>query len=240
MCTEAYPSQRPLAPAFSEARPSARLDLFRALRRRAAAGKPQSDAGDPRWAWVGLHVEGAHRLPARLKEGSSVIRSAETFPATTRPRADPSFNLRIASPTMRWGFLTLAVLLAAVLGGCGGDSTTIITQIQTTEEATEDAVMMNFGSQEFTEPTEFSFSVNGDLVADHLTWENWGAASATGSGSFAFRDYPSTRRVAVGGVVTVSGLSTCHGTNYYTQTSFEFNSKPPFEPQAIELPTPCD
>lgn len=139
------------------------------------------------------------------------------------------------------------VIAAVTLVACGGSDTTVINNTTTvtaevtttTEDAAGDAVMMNQGSQEFTEPAEFSFSVNGDLVANDLTWANWGADTAKGSGTFAFRDYPSTRRVEVGGTVAVSGLSECNGKRYYTQAAFSFDSKPPFEPQVSSLPTPC-
>jgi hypothetical protein len=150
------------------------------------------------------------------------------------------------------GIVVVAVA-AQAFAACGGDTTTVVNNTTTvtsevatttdnaaqTEESAEDAVMMNYGSQEFAEPAEFSFSVNGDLVANDLTWENWGGDTAEGSGRFAFRDYPSTRRVEVSGTIAVSGLSECNGKSYYTRTTFSFDSKPPFEPE-VALPTPCD
>ncbi len=150
--------------------------------------------------------------------------------------------------------LTLAIALA-IAAGCGGSSnTTIINQTVTapaTDEvvpggsttptgATNAPVMMDFGSQEFTEPAEFSFSVNGDLTAGDLQWSGWGEPTAQADGQLAFRDYPSTKRVEIPGTVTVSRLKECKGKNYYTRVSFDYGSGAPFDPNVPDLPTPCD
>jgi hypothetical protein len=145
-----------------------------------------------------------------------------------------------------------AFALLSSTPGCGGDSTTVINStvaVTTTVSETTTSTSADTGAvfiqgvvgQGSSQPTNFSFSVDGDLSAAGLAWENWGEETATGSGDFSFRDYPSTRRVVVPGSMTVSRLAECQGAEYYTDISFDLPADAPFQPLTKNiLTTPCD
>ena len=88
-------------------------------------------------------------------------------------------------------------------------------------------------------PSQFGFSVDGDLVGRDLAWQNWGSSTATATGSFDFSPPPKHRTTTVGGTFTVSGLKPCNGTSYYTAGELSFDQTPPFQP-TVFLSTPCD
>jgi hypothetical protein len=65
-------------------------------------------------------------------------------------------------------------------------------------------------------PTKLGFSADGDLVAQHLKWSDWGQSIAVGKGLFVFREAPSNASDAVSGSVTLSQPKRCNGKLHYT------------------------
>ena len=62
----------------------------------------------------------------------------------------------------------------------------------------------------FVEPSTYSFSVDGDLVAKSLDWHGWGEAKATAFGTLA--EHPASGLVdTFQGSVTASAPQTCEG-----------------------------
>ena len=144
-------------------------------------------------------------------------------------------------------FAVLALLGAA---GCGGDEGTTTSAPPTTAGAsgatgpaepspTGEAYIRDLTGQEFSEPEEFRFSVNGDLIASSLSWSGWGGEEAEGTGELRFVDSQTEPAVKLPGVVTFSGLAECNGKTYYTHAEVEADNAP-FQPNPLEYPTPCE
>jgi hypothetical protein len=147
---------------------------------------------------------------------------------------------------MRFRAAALLPLVVAVLAGCGGGDTTVIQTVATTTTTQSTATtsggetfVMDVMSRQSAQPSEFQFSVNGDLIARNLSWGGWGSPTATGTGSFDFNPAPHDKTTTVPGTVTVSSPQRCNGDTYYTSVQFKFEQTPPFEPVATPLSTPC-
>ena len=150
---------------------------------------------------------------------------------------------------MRRDALALAAAVILAAAGCGGDETTTVPT--TTAGAsgatgaigpatpTGEAFVRDLTGQEFSEPEEFRFSVNGDLIASGLSWTGWGDAEAEGTGELRFVDSQTEPATKVPGVVTFSGLAECAGQNYYTHAEVEADNAP-FQPSLPVYPTPCE
>jgi hypothetical protein len=128
------------------------------------------------------------------------------------------------------------LLVSSVLAGCGVGNTTIIQSSTSSDPAS--VFMSEFSGKESSQPSEFSFSVSGDLVATGLEWKDWGSPTATGSGTLTER--PSGQApVDFQGTVTVTGLVRCRDASYYTKATVSVPPDAPFQPQIAPLPTPC-
>ena len=149
---------------------------------------------------------------------------------------------------MRRAALAAAILILA-LAGCGDDdapTTTVTTPVGASgttgvagpAEPNGEALVRDLTGQEFSEPEEFRFSVNGDLIASGLSWTGWGEAEAEGTGELRFVDSQTEPPANLPGIVTLSGLAECEGRNYYTHAEVEADNAP-FEPSLPEYPTPC-
>ena len=132
--------------------------------------------------------------------------------------------------------LPLALLAAGlVLAGCGGETTTVTETVRRPATFIVDVL-----DKRTVRPSEIAFSVNRDLVASELAWEDWGKPTASATATFVFDQAPHTSKSSVPGKLVVSGLERCGGAAYYTSTRFEFEEEPPFQPQVPPLSTPCD
>ena len=147
--------------------------------------------------------------------------------------------------------LASALAALALLGaaGCGdGDETTSTVTVGASGASgvagpaepspTGEAFIRDLTGQEFSEPEEFRFSVNGDLIGTDLSWTGWGDAEAEGAGELRFVDSQTEPPVSVPGVVTFTVLSECEGRNYYTHAEVDADNAP-FQPTPLDYPTPC-
>ena len=139
--------------------------------------------------------------------------------------------------------LIVALLLAVVLASCGGGSAS------STETVMHHAKKKKSGQtflpdvasdRRFVEPSTYSFSVDGDLVAKSLDWHGWGAAKATAFGTIA--EHPASGLVdTFQGSVTASAPKTCQGATYYTEVFAHVPKQADFVPtEPTKLSTPCD
>ena len=148
---------------------------------------------------------------------------------------------------VRGAITLLAVGAAVAAGGCGGGSTTIInktvtTQASSTTSTTSASIkvfMMDPGSQRFVAPTEFSFNVDGAVVGKQLHWTDWGAPTATATGTVAERDFPDQAGAEFQSTIKLSQLLACKGAQYYTHATIPVPANAPFKPNVNPLPTPC-
>jgi len=67
-----------------------------------------------------------------------------------------------------------------------------------------------------SEPSMLSFSVDGDLSAEHLKWSDWGQPVTFATGTFIFDKPPNHVITTVPGRVTLSRPVSCKGRSYYT------------------------
>ena len=151
--------------------------------------------------------------------------------------------------TPRRTAIALATLTLLGASGCGeGDGTTTTpTTTAGVSGATGpaeplaggDAFIRDLTGQEFSEPEEFRFSVNGDLIGSGLSWTGWGEDEAEGTGELRFVDSQTEPPATLPGVVTLSALAACDGRNYYTHAEVDADN-PPFEPNPLDYPTPCE
>jgi hypothetical protein len=138
-----------------------------------------------------------------------------------------------------------ALLAALVLASCGGGSSTTITRTQTVMEHAKKKSGQTFlpdvaGGRRLVEPTSYSFSVDGDLVAKSLDWHGWGEAKATAFGTIA--EHPASGLVdTFQGSVTASAPQSCEGARYYTEVFAHVPKQADFVPtEPTRLSTPCD
>jgi hypothetical protein len=90
-------------------------------------------------------------------------------------------------------------------------------------------------------PRTLSFSVDGDLVGEHLRWRHWGGPRATAKGTIYERTgYPSYATVHIPGTITLTALRTCDGAHYYTRYAVHASGKLLFRPVGSRLLTPCN
>jgi hypothetical protein len=133
--------------------------------------------------------------------------------------------------------LPIALLAAGVVAaGCGGDEGTTVTETVRAPAT----FIVDVLEKRNVRPSELAFSVNRDLVATGLRWENWGEPTATATATFVFDQAPHTGKSTIQGRLLVSRLERCQGASYYTVTRFEFDEEPPFQPRTPPLRTPCD
>jgi sulfur carrier protein ThiS len=143
------------------------------------------------------------------------------------------------------GVLVLLTAISAVVSGCGGSKTTTVTETervstQSGGSATTSTFIVDVLGQRSEQPSEFAFSVNGDLVARQLRWHGWGSPTATARATFVFNAAPHTSATTVNGKVVATAIERCRAASYYTTTRLEFDERPPFQPQVPRLGTPCD
>jgi hypothetical protein len=141
--------------------------------------------------------------------------------------------------------LAAALLSALVLASCGGGGSTTITRTQTVMEHAKKKSGQTFlpdvaGARRSVEPTSYSFSVDGDLVARSLDWHGWGEAKATAFGTIA--EHPASGLVdTFQGSVTASAPQSCEGARYYTEVFAHVPKQADFVPtEPTRLSTPCD
>ena len=90
-------------------------------------------------------------------------------------------------------------------------------------------------------PRTLSFSVDGDLVGEHLRWRRWGTPRAIARGTIYERvGYPSYTTIHVRGTITLTALRSCHGARYYTRYAIQASGRLLFRPVSSRLLTPCD
>jgi hypothetical protein len=141
--------------------------------------------------------------------------------------------------------LAAALLSALDLASCGGGGSTTITRTQTVMQHAKKKSGQTFlpdvaGARRFVEPTSYSFSVDGDLVAKSLDWHGWGEAKATAFGTIA--EHPASGLVdTFQGSVTASAPQSCEGARYYTEVFAHVPKQADFVPtEPTRLSTPCD
>jgi len=139
--------------------------------------------------------------------------------------------------------LAAALLLAVVLASCGGGSTSSSTEtvMQHAKNKSGQTFLPDVATgRRFVEPTTYSFSVDGDLVAKSLDWHGWGEAKATAFGTIA--EHPASGLVdTFQGSVTASAPKTCQGATYYTEVFAHVPKQADFVPtEPTKLSTPCD
>ena len=145
---------------------------------------------------------------------------------------------------MRW---IVPLLVAGALAGCGGgDTTTVTTQVPATTQATTtqpasgNVLIEDIPGNRGSEPSQFAFSEDGDLVGKSLQWSEWGSPVATATGDFVFAPRPiGSKTTTVTGTMTASGLRSCAGASYYTTVQASFEGPTPFSPNFPILLTPC-
>jgi len=148
----------------------------------------------------------------------------------------------------RWGPVCF-VVLATLVSGCGGGSTTTVIERITSGTTTatpgdEKPALLKLPAYEHetVEPTIYSFVADGSFAGTHLQWEGWGSSTATGTGIIEERDfnggwndwrhYP--------GTVIATGLETCKGRDYYTEVSANVPPNAIYVPEeTTQLITPC-
>ena len=141
--------------------------------------------------------------------------------------------------------LAAALALAVALSSCGGGGDTTTTGTQTVMRHAKKKSGQTFlpdvaTTHRFVEPTTYSFSADGDLVAKSLTWHGWGEAKATAFGTIA--EHPASGLVdTFQGSVTASAPKTCEGARYYTEVFAHVPKQADFVPtEPTKLSTPCD
>jgi hypothetical protein len=140
--------------------------------------------------------------------------------------------------------LLVASALALILASCGGGGTssnsTETVMKHAKKKSGQTFLPAVTGSRRFVEPSTYSFSVDGDLVAKNLEWHGWGEAKATAFGTLA--EHPASGLVdTFQGSVTASAPKTCQGATYYTQVFAHVPKTADFVPtEPTKLSTPCD
>jgi hypothetical protein len=141
--------------------------------------------------------------------------------------------------------LVAALAFAVTLASCGGGGSTTITRTETVMRQAKKKSGQTFlpevaGNRRFVEPSTYSFSVDGDLVAKSLDWHGWGGAKATAFGTIA--EHPASGLIdTFQGSVTASAPVTCEGARYYTEVFAHVPKQADFVPtEATKLSTPCD
>jgi hypothetical protein len=145
---------------------------------------------------------------------------------------------------MRW---IVPLVVAGTLAGCGGGSTTTViqqvpatTEGTTTQPASGNVLIEDIPGNKGSEPSQFAFSQDGDLVGKNLQWSSWGSSVATAKGDFVFSPRPvGSQTTTVSGTLTASGLKPCRGASYYTTVQVSFDGATPFKPDLPILLTPC-
>jgi hypothetical protein len=136
------------------------------------------------------------------------------------------------------------VVAGLVLAGCGSTRTQTVAaplSTQTTPAPSPAFVSENAATAGpyVSSPTTLSFSVNGDLEAEHVTWSDWGQRVAIGSGTFLYRSYPSNAVAAIPGTVTLSESMTCGGKLYYSAAVVDAPGGPFTPASPTKFRTPC-
>jgi hypothetical protein len=140
--------------------------------------------------------------------------------------------------------LAAALALAVALASCGGGgatSTRTETVMRHAKKKSGQTFLPDVATdRRFVEPTTYSFSVDGDLVAKSLDWHGWGEAKATAFGTIAER--PASGLVdTFQGSVTASAPRTCEGATYYTEVFAHVPKQADFVPtEPTKLSTPCN
>ena len=140
--------------------------------------------------------------------------------------------------------LAAALVLTVALASCGGGgSTTDRTQtvMRHAKKKSGQTFLTDVASnRRFVEPTTYSFSVDGDLVAKSLNWHGWGEAKATAFGTIA--EHPASGLVdTFQGSVTASAPQACQGATYYTEVFAHVPKQADFVPtEPTKLSTPCE
>lgn len=140
--------------------------------------------------------------------------------------------------------LVAAGVLVAACGG--GATTTVIKKVVTTTPSTTTAPPATPTylpgiaiSGRYQQPSTYPFSADGDLVGKDLKWTGWGAPTATATGTFIETQHPSMQTASYSGTLTVSGLKSCDGAQYYTQLHLSLPPNVLFQPRLGSPPTPC-
>jgi hypothetical protein len=135
--------------------------------------------------------------------------------------------------------LALAVVLASCGGGGSSTSKTETVMRHAKKKSGQTFLPEVAGGRRFVEPTTYSFSVDGDLIAKSLDWHGWGEAKATAFGTIA--EHPASGLVdTFQGSVTASAPKTCQGATYYTEVFAHVPKQADFVPtEPTKLSTPC-
>jgi len=135
----------------------------------------------------------------------------------------------------RW---TLGILVGALVIGCGSARTAAR---RTTASATTAYVseVAPINGPYLSRPSTVVLSGDGDLVAVHLKWTDWGSPVTYAQGTFLFRVYPSNARSAVAGTLTLSEQLTCGSKLYYEAGVIRAPGAPFRTSPTTPFRTPC-
>ncbi len=138
----------------------------------------------------------------------------------------------------------VALALAIALAACGGGGTTTIheTTVMHHSEPQHGETLLPAvsGHGTFVKPSNYSFSVDGDLAGEELVWHGWGEPKATAFGTLVERP-ASGLKDTFNGSVTASAPKQCQGATYYTQVFPHLPPEADFVPtEPTKLSTPCD
>ena len=136
--------------------------------------------------------------------------------------------------------LALGLALAACGGGGSSAPSTETVMRHSEPQHGETLLPAVSGQGAFVKPSNYSFSVDGDLVGKELTWHAWGEPKATAFGTLVERP-ASGLKDTFDGSVTASAPKQCKGATFYTQVFPHLPPQADFVPtEPTKLSTPCD
>jgi hypothetical protein len=159
-------------------------------------------------------------------------------------RATSSVAIKLPA-VLRVGGPICIVAIVAFLTGCGGgDTTTVIERVVTSEPAAEKPALLKLPTYEhwLVKPATYSFAVDGSFVGKSLSWRDWGSPTTTGTGILEERDFSGdfNDRRRYRGAVIATGREECNGRDYYTEVEARLPANAIYVPEeSTQLSTPC-
>ena len=136
--------------------------------------------------------------------------------------------------------LALGVALAACGGGSSSSPSTETVMRHSEPQHGETLIPAVNGQGAFVKPSNYTFSVEGDLTGKEHAWHGWGEPKATAFGTLVERP-ASGLKDTFNGSVTASAPKKCKGATYYTQVFPHLPAQADFVPtEPTKLSTPCD
>lgn len=136
----------------------------------------------------------------------------------------------------------LAAAIALALASCGGGSTTTVERTVTVMKTRQapTTLLPDVLGQNHVEPTNYSFSADGDLTMANLRWRDWGQSRAHARGRVD--EHPASGLLdSFAGSMEAFAPVRCHGRRYYTEVFAKVPPQAPFVPERpTKLDTPCD